>query len=115
MALGTHAIAASGSQFDGIHHLPLALNVQGARPVTAFAPDTVLGEYRVCVPVYRALPPTGLAGVAEEARWLYRPAPTGNRIPRIARRDVPRRRLCIPRHRRLEKESVPEIGKAPAG
>ena len=115
MALRTDPVAARRREFGGVHHLGLAFDVQGTGPVAALAADTVLAESRIAVAIERALAPADLAGVAEEAGWLDRPAPAGCGVGRIPGRDVPGPGLRVPRDRRLEEESVAEVGKAAAG
>ena len=115
MALGADGIAARRRKPGGVHHFGLAFDVLGTGPVAALARNTILSKRRIAVGVDRALSPTRLAGVAEEAGWLDGPAPAGCGIGRVAGRDVPGTGLRVPRDRRLEEESVADEAKAPAG
>ena len=80
--------------------------------MAALTADAVLRKSRIGIGVLRALAPADLAGVAEKAGWLDRPAPARYGVGRIAGRDVPGAGLRVPGDGRLEKESVADIAKA---
>ena len=115
MALGTYAIASLGRKFGGVHHLALAFDVQGTGTVAALAARYRSGQKPDRHRHSRALAPARLAGMAEEAGRLDRPAPAGYGIGGVAGRDVPGTGLRVPGDRRLEEESVAEVAKAAAG
>ena len=115
MALGTDRIAGRGREFGGIYHFGLTLDMQGARPVAAFAPDAILGKGRVGVTVDRAFAGTDLAGVAIEAGWIDRPTPIGCVIRRITGGDILGSGLRVPGDGRLEEKPAAQIAEAATG